>query len=230
MTSVRFLKYSVPISSALSKILQKGHWFIYEKSISSVISWKWPKSCITVKCECFFDCFAISLNLSNDTQHLSHQKTDLIFYIHKETNSPSSIGEQLPLSNESWSWKLSCNEKVFRESIPAHWEVLYKFWCKHKLTYQKTFSKHKTAEGRERSVIWLNSPYSKNVTTKFRHHFLKRICKYFPRCHKYHKLSSKNNFKVSYSCMPNIKSTISNHNKHNSSTSHHTQKNLQLIK
>ena len=67
-----------------------------------------------------FDCFAISLNLSNDTQHLSHQKTDLIFYIHKETNSPSSIGEQLPLSNESWSWKLSCNEKVFRESIPAH--------------------------------------------------------------------------------------------------------------
>lgn len=177
-----------------------------------------------------FDCFAISLNLSNDTQHLSHQKTDLIFYIHKETNSPSSIGEQLPLSNESWSWKLSCNEKVFRESIPAHWEVLYKFWCKHKLTYQKTFSKHKTAEGRERNVIWLNSPYSKNVTTKFRHHFLKRICKYFPRCHKYHKLSSKNNFKVSYSCMPNIKSTISNHNKHNSSTSHHTQKNLQLIK
>ena len=39
------------------------------------------------------------------------------------------------------------------------------------------------------------------------------INKHFPRHHKFYKLFNKNNVKVSYSCMPNMKSIINMHNK-----------------
>ena len=37
--------------------------------------------------------------------------------------------------------------------------------------------------------------------------------KHFPREHKFHKTFNRNNIKVSYSCMPNIKSAINSHNR-----------------
>ena len=39
------------------------------------------------------------------------------------------------------------------------------------------------------------------------------IKKHFPQGHKFHKIFNKNNVKVSYSCMANMKSIISSHNK-----------------
>jgi len=66
---------------------------------------------------------------------------------------------------------------------------------------------------RKRKIIWFNPPFSKNVSTKVGNHFLKLINKHFPRHHKFHKLFNKNNVKVSYSCMPNMKNIINMHNK-----------------
>ena len=42
--------------------------------------------------------------------------------------------------------------------------------------------------------------------------YLNLIKKHFPRGHKFHKIFNKNTMKVSYSCMPNIKSSIDAHN------------------
>ena len=42
---------------------------------------------------------------------------------------------------------------------------------------------------------------------------IKIINKHFLRHHKFYKLSNKNNIKVSYSCMPNMKNIINTHNK-----------------
>ena len=55
--------------------------------------------------------------------------------------------------------------------------------------------------------------FSRNVKTNLAKQFLKLIPKHFPKHHKFHKLFNKNNVKVSYSCMPNIKSKINQHNK-----------------
>ena len=62
-------------------------------------------------------------------------------------------------------------------------------------------------------MILFNPPYSKNVLTKVGNQFLKLINKHFPRHHKLYKLFNKNNVKVSYSCIPNIKHIINTHNK-----------------
>ena len=66
---------------------------------------------------------------------------------------------------------------------------------------------------RKRKIIWYNPPFSKNVKTKIAEEFLKLIDKHFPQRHKYHKLFNRNNVKVSYSSMPNMKAIINGHNK-----------------
>ena len=58
---------------------------------------------------------------------------------------------------------------------------------------------------RKRNILWFKTNLAKQ--------FLKLIPKHFPKHHKFHKLFNKNNVKVSYSCMPKIKSNINQHNK-----------------
>ena len=152
-----------------------------------------------------------------------------INYIHKQSNHPPSIIKQLPLSVERRLSKLSSNEKIFNDSIPIYQEALIKAGYNHKLTYQKHDQKKDNPQQRKRQIIWFNPPYSKNVTTKVGKFFLSLIDKHFPPHHKLHKLFNLNNVKISYSCLPNIKSLINGYNKKNSiPVSNYWQKNLQL--
>ena len=43
-------------------------------------------------------------------------------------------------------------------------------------------------------------------------YFFRLINKHFPPEHKFHKIFNKNTLKLSYSCMPNLKSLINSHN------------------
>ena len=52
-----------------------------------------------------------------------------------------------------------------------------------------------------------------NVATNVGRHFLNLINKHFPRHHTFLKIFNRNNMKISYSCMPNMKSRINIHNK-----------------
>ena len=59
----------------------------------------------------------------------------------------------------------------------------------------------------------VQSTFSKNVATKIGRYFLNLEEKHFPGDHKFHKIFNRNNIKVSYSCMPNIKSVINSRNR-----------------
>ena len=52
-----------------------------------------------------------------------------------------------------------------------------------------------------------------NVKTNVGKKFLNIVSKNFPKTHRFHGLFNRNNLKVSYSCLPNISSIISSHNK-----------------
>ena len=52
-----------------------------------------------------------------------------------------------------------------------------------------------------------------NVTTNIAKCFLNLIDKHFPKRHKLHKIFNRNNVKVSYSCLPNVASIVTSHNK-----------------
>ena len=51
------------------------------------------------------------------------------------------------------------------------------------------------------------------MKTNVAQRFLKLLDKHFPRSSKLHKIFNRNSVKVSYSCMPNVKSVIPNHNR-----------------
>ena len=61
-------------------------------------------------------------------------------------------------------------------------------------------------------MIWFNPPFNANVNTNFGKLLKRLIDKPFPRHHKFQKLSNRNNVELSYSCMPNMKSVIQEHN------------------
>ena len=52
-----------------------------------------------------------------------------------------------------------------------------------------------------------------NVATNVGRIFFNLINKHFPPHHKFSKIFNRNNMKISYSCMPNMKSRINIHNK-----------------
>ena len=59
----------------------------------------------------------------------------------------------------------------------------------------------------------MDPPYSKLVKTNLGWKFIKLIGKHFPPNHKFVKFFNKNTIKLSYSCMPNIRSKTNGHNK-----------------
>ena len=65
---------------------------------------------------------------------------------------------------------------------------------------------------RQRNIIWFNPPFSKNIKTNIARNFLNLVDTHFPAGHKLHKIFNRNTFKVSYSCMINVKNIISKHN------------------
>ena len=159
------------------------------------------------------DYLDVTFNLTDSSDRPFSKTNNEINYIHKQSNHPSSIIKQLPLSVERRLSKLSSNEKIFNDSIPIYQEALIKAGYNHKLTYQKHDQKKDNSQQRKRQIIWFNPPYSKNVTTKVGKFFLSLIDKHFPPHHKLHKLFNRNNVKISYSCLPNIKSIINAHNR-----------------
>ena len=80
------------------------------------------------------------------------------------------------------------------------------------LTYKPNSSKN-IQNKRKRNIIWFNPPYGKNIIIKVAAYFLNLLQKHFPQHHKFRKQFNKNNVKVSYSCMPNMKSIINAQNK-----------------
>ena len=65
---------------------------------------------------------------------------------------------------------------------------------------------------RRKDAIWFNPPYSDNVKTNVGRQFLNLIDKHFGKSD-LKKYFNRNTVKVSYSCMPNMESFISGHNR-----------------
>ena len=80
-------------------------------------------------------------------------------------------------------------------------------------TEQKHDQKKNNSQQCKRQIISFDSSYSKNVTTKVGKFFLSLIDKHSPPDHKLHKLFNRKNVKISYTCLPNIKSRINSSNR-----------------
>ena len=73
-------------------------------------------------------------------------------------------------------------------------------------------NKKKTRKKCKRNITWFNPPYSKIMKTNIGSFFYRSIKKHFQPKHKLHRIFNRNNLKLSYFCIPNLKSLINNHN------------------
>ena len=64
----------------------------------------------------------------------------------------------------------------------------------------------------KRKITWFNPPFNIKVATKVAKTFLALIDKHFPEDKRLSKIFNRSTIKVSYSCLPNVKQTISNNN------------------
>ena len=109
-----------------------------------------------------------------------------------------------PLSN------ISSKKESFDSATLLYQEALKKSGHDYQLNFNPTPSKRKQ---RSRNAIRYNPPYNANVDTNVGHKFLRTIDECFPKSHAFHIIFYRNTLKLGYSCMPNIGSVISLHNK-----------------
>ena len=104
---------------------------------------------------------------------------------------------------------LSSNSEIFHEAS-KHYQYIFNqsgYDCKlqYKQPNNKSDNKSKSSKYPKRNIIWFNPAFSTNVSKNVGKYFLLLIQKHFPNNHKYHKIFNKNNVKINYSCMANIK-------------------------
>ena len=157
-----------------------------------------------------------SFDLNQSVYKPYRKRNNNPIYIDKNSNHPPNILKQLLKSIVKRISDTSSNEEIFNRSINIYKEALNKSGFKDELKYiPKTTvqpeNSHK--KKRNRNIIWFNPLYSKNVKINVGKGFLKLLREHFPPNYKLHKIFDTNNVKISYSCMKNISSIISAHNK-----------------
>ena len=137
---------------------------------------------------------------------------DTPLYVHRNSNHPPSILRNIPKAVNKRLCSISANEQVFDEACPPFQAALEKSGYDHKLVYTPCEKQKRKNKNRSRNITYFNPPYSQNVQTNIGEKFLKLIDKHFPPNHVLAKIVNRNNVKISYRCMPNLKKAISRHN------------------
>ena len=132
-------------------------------------------------------------------------------YVHKLSNHPPGILDNIPKSVNKRLSTISANEDVFKRAIPPYQEALKKSGHDFKLTFNPG-DQNKSKQTRQRKRTFFNPPFSLNVQSNVGEQFFKALDECFPSNHPLRKIINRNTVKLSYRCMPNVKNKISTHN------------------
>ena len=89
---------------------------------------------IIIQCNMNLD---VTFNLNDGPYKPYIKPNNKIKYIHKNSNHPPSVIQQIPLSIESRLSTLSFNEKIFQEAVPPYQKALQNCGGRHTLTYKR---------------------------------------------------------------------------------------------
>ncbi|KAL9965170.1 hypothetical protein ACROYT_G028933 [Oculina patagonica] len=152
----------------------------------------------------------VTLDLTSGSYKPFMKPNNKILYVHRHSNHPPALLKNIPENINKRLTSISSNQKVFDEAIPPYQKALDESGYNHKLTFNP---QPKRNRNRQRKIVWYNPPWDANVKTNLGRKFLNIIDRCFPSGHPLHKIFNKHTLKLSYSCMPNMKSIISSHNK-----------------
>ena len=120
--------------------------------------------------------------------------------------------KNIPLNINKRLTNISSSNEVFDAAIAPYQKALQESGYDHKLTYHPEAQQTRKRK-RKRNVTWYNPPWNSNLKTNLGRKLLCIVDKCFPKIHPLHKIFNRHTLKLSYSCMPNMKSTIASHNK-----------------
>ena len=149
----------------------------------------------------------VTLDLPSGRYFPYHKPNDQPLYINKSSNHPPSILRNLPAAISKRVSGISCDEQAFSEAAPYYEEALAASGYPGGMHFIQHTQLPKKRQ-RHRNVTWFNPPFSRSVKTNVGYKFLRLVIKHFPKESPLHKIFNRHTLKVSYSCLPNVASTI----------------------
>ena len=124
------------------------------------------------------------------------------------------IKKQLPSMLSKRLSELSCNREEFEKAATPYNSAIKTSGYHEGLAYDDhAMDTRARRRNRKRNKVWFNPPFSESVKNNIGKEFLKLVDKHFPPHHHLRKVCNHNTLKISYSCMPNMATIISSHNK-----------------
>ena len=160
------------------------------------------------------DFLDVTLNLNDHTYKPYQKPNSTTTYVHINSSHPPSILKNIPIAINKRLNQISSNEDLFNQAAPVFQSALEKSGYNNTLTYNSSTDTgpQQRNKNRKRKIIWFNPPFSSNVNTNVGKQFLRILDQSFPPGHVLHKIFNRSTIKVSYSCMPSMKSIIQSHN------------------
>ena len=166
------------------------------------------------------DFLDVTLDLQQSSYKPFMKQNNTPTYINVESNHPPTIIRQIPDIISKRLNSLSCCKEDFDAAKPEYEEALlrsgYKGSAKLEYTPRVTDAANsrskKGKKQRKRKVTWFNPPFAANLSTNLGRKFLNLIEKHFPKESPLSKILNRHTVKLSYSCMPNMRATILQHN------------------
>jgi hypothetical protein len=156
----------------------------------------------------------VTLDLSREQYSPYTKPNSRILYINRRSNHPPAVMNNISASINKRLSTNSSNQSAFENSAAPYKQALKDSGHDSNSVYNKPNSENSTKNNRrKRNITWFNPPWSLSVCTNVARKFLSLISTAFPKDHTLHPLFNRNTVKVSYSCMPNMKNIVENHNK-----------------
>ena len=155
----------------------------------------------------------VEFNLENQTYKPYTKPNDVPLYVHKHSNHPPSITQNIPKSVNRRLSALSSDEQVFASIPSTHQDALKNSGYDYKLNYDPpSQTQNRNTRSRKRAILYFNPPYSMSVKTNVGKIFLQLIDKHFPKTNPLSKIINRQKIKLSYRTTQNMKQIISSHN------------------
>ena len=156
----------------------------------------------------------VTLDLTSGKYYPYTKEGNIPLYVHTKSNHPPTILKNIPSQSIRGSPRYLLTKNALITLKSSIRKLSTKSGYRYNLSFNATLNQSpRPPRNRKRNITWFNPPYSKNVETNVGKCFLSLIDKHFPKSNPLHKIFNRNTLKLSYSCMGNIKTIISNHNK-----------------
>ena len=160
------------------------------------------------------DFLDVSLNLENGEYRPYRKDAKPPVYIQKASNHPPNITKQLPDMIGKRISSISYSKEVFDSEAAVYNTALKNSGYLESIRYSSpTAASSRKSRKRRREVLWFNPPWNSAVATNVAAKFLRLVDKHFNKESPLHRYFNRHTIKVSYSCMPNMASIISGHNR-----------------